>query len=499
MDLHRDLRRLMHPAVVVDGAATVQEAVAAITSAGGTAVLVRPAPDNPDSPDGAGAAGAGRYGICTDRDIRSRLLAAGLPPSTPVREIATAEAVAIDPGCDVADALLLMVENGFRHLPVIDRLGEVLGVVEDVDLLAVQSHTPLHLRRAVTRADDEPTLVALARRLPGAWIDAANAGLDAVHVSAAMSATIEAITRRAVELAVAEQPPTAPVGWLLLGSLGRREAMPASDLDSALVWTGADDDPGRRAEVAALTRQVHGMLEAGGLSEDDMGLAAGDLRVARSAGAWRAAIARWLDHAGEPDPVVYLGALCDARAAYGDEVAAPVLRDLLARGGPGPATRRLGFAALAAQPPRGVLHGGLHRGLHGGAIGRLGSLLGADRPATVDLKQDGVAPITQLARWVAFAAGSAALGTLARLAAGRDAQVISAEAHDVLAEAFGALQDARLRQQVGRLEAGLPPTDEVAVASLRPLRRRRLEELFRAVADVQDEVRASLADARGLF
>lgn len=52
-----------------------------------------------------------------------------------------------------------------------------------------------------------------------------------------------------------------------------------------------------------------------------------------------------------------------------------------------------------------------------------------------------------------------------------------------------------------RTRSGSAPdaAGKVTVASLRPLRRRRLEEVFRAVAGVQDEVRTSLTDAHGLF
>ena len=42
---------------------------------------------------------------------------------------------------------------------------------------------------------------------------------------------VDALVRRLIELAVAEQgPPPADFAWLSLGSFGRREAMPSSDV-----------------------------------------------------------------------------------------------------------------------------------------------------------------------------------------------------------------------------------------------------------------------------
>ena len=47
--------------------------------------------------------------------------------------------------------------------------------------------------------------------------------------------------RRLLELAVVGPP--VPFAWLALGSIARREAVPSSDIDSALVWYTGGEDP----------------------------------------------------------------------------------------------------------------------------------------------------------------------------------------------------------------------------------------------------------------
>ena len=64
-----------------------------------------------------------------------------------------------------------------------------------------------------------------------------DARMAAEHMAAVRSVVLDALTRRLAELAVgAAGPPPAPFTWFALGSLARREAVPSSDVDSALAW-----------------------------------------------------------------------------------------------------------------------------------------------------------------------------------------------------------------------------------------------------------------------
>lgn len=73
-------------------------------------------------------------GIFTERDVLravgSNVGAEGLH----VREAMTADPETADPGFDTEDALELMLERGFRHLPVVHD-GRVVGVVSMRDIL----------------------------------------------------------------------------------------------------------------------------------------------------------------------------------------------------------------------------------------------------------------------------------------------------------------------------------------------------------------------------
>jgi len=68
-------------------------------------------------------------GIFTERDVVFRVVARGLDPDTTrLSEVMTREPKTIAPDKAFGVAMALMHENGFRHLPVIDK-GVPIGVV----------------------------------------------------------------------------------------------------------------------------------------------------------------------------------------------------------------------------------------------------------------------------------------------------------------------------------------------------------------------------------
>lgn len=68
-------------------------------------------------------------GIFTERDLVTRVVAAGLDVDrTRVEDVMTRRPETVSVECDVAEALEVMVSNGFRHLPVMSA-GEVVGII----------------------------------------------------------------------------------------------------------------------------------------------------------------------------------------------------------------------------------------------------------------------------------------------------------------------------------------------------------------------------------
>jgi CBS domain-containing protein len=68
-------------------------------------------------------------GIFTERDLMRRVLAAGLPLSTPVSQCMTPDPVFVDEKESIRAAVRRMEEGGYRHLPVIGDTGKAVGIL----------------------------------------------------------------------------------------------------------------------------------------------------------------------------------------------------------------------------------------------------------------------------------------------------------------------------------------------------------------------------------
>jgi CBS domain-containing protein len=77
-------------------------------------------------------------GIFTERDALNRVLAAHLDPDgTTLGDVMTRDPITLDPQTPVTEALRLMSEIGFRHVPIVDQ-GEVLGIISLRDFVGVE-------------------------------------------------------------------------------------------------------------------------------------------------------------------------------------------------------------------------------------------------------------------------------------------------------------------------------------------------------------------------
>ncbi len=76
-------------------------------------------------------------GIITERDMTTRVIAAGLNPDTTLaRDIMTANPDTLGPNDKASEAIRMMREHNYRHLPVVAG-HQVVGMVSVRDLYAV--------------------------------------------------------------------------------------------------------------------------------------------------------------------------------------------------------------------------------------------------------------------------------------------------------------------------------------------------------------------------
>jgi CBS domain-containing protein len=122
--------------------ATVHEAACVMTRANCGSVLILSGPDT-------------ILGIVTERDLMTRVLAKALDPAKArVADIMTKSPQCIGPDMAVTDAVLIMIEHGFRHLPVVNAAGKILGVFSVRDAMQPEVDTAVSIAEFHAQMND---------------------------------------------------------------------------------------------------------------------------------------------------------------------------------------------------------------------------------------------------------------------------------------------------------------------------------------------------------
>jgi CBS domain-containing protein len=410
---------------------------------------------------------AGVRGIVTDRDLRNRVLAIGLDPGAPVREVMTSPALTVGADALAFEAMLEMVNRGIHHLPVVDDQGSALGVVTTTDLVRLQHSNPVYLAADIGRQTTLPGVVELARRIPPVLGELVDRDVSAADISRIMTALGDAVRRRVVALAEAELGPApAPYSWVALGSVAREEEALSADQDHALVLA----EPGHDEWFARLASRVADVLEEGGWPRCPGDVMATNPRWRVTVDEWREQFARW-SREPEPEAVLDVAIFFDMRHLFGE----PRLTEAVRRAASSYVSPRLlghlSAQALRMRPPLGFFRGFVleNEGGHG---------------ETLDIKR-GIAAVVQLARVYALGAGSTALSTRSRINAAEKAGVLDQRMAEDLRDALELMSYRRFHHQVEQFRAGARPDNHIVPADLTDRQRRHLKDAFGIVRSAQ--------------
>ena len=164
----------------------------------------------------------------------------------------------------------------------------VAGLQADHDLPTSRPSSPVVLRRAIADAQDFDQLREAARGLRTTAVSLHDAQAGPAGASAVISNLADSLTRRSIELSIRELgPPPCPFSWIALGSHGRREAVPGSDVDSAMAWDSDERDGDAKSYMLSLGSRVCEELARCGLAADKRGASAGGDLFVRPTSEWR--------------------------------------------------------------------------------------------------------------------------------------------------------------------------------------------------------------------
>lgn len=411
-------------------------------------------------------------GIITDRDLRGKVVAAGLDYQQPVRVIMSSPVQTVLSQSLCFDVLLKMLDTGIHHLAV-ERSEKIIGVITSHDIMLLQGHSPYYLFKEIRDQQQIAGLYPLANKIPEVIRGLIGEGAKAGNITQMIAILNDHILERMLTLLEQEMgKPPVPYCWLLLGSEGRREQTFKTDQDNAIIYADPEDES--QAEAAAAYFKAFAAKAIEHLVNCGYPLCPGEVMAinplwCQPLSAWKRYFERWV-HEPDPQELRYATIFFDFRPGFGEAKLAENLRTHLNQQITG---RDLFLFHLARQSMETRAPLSFFKNF---IVERNG-----EHKNHLDIKRQGLTPFVNFARVLALKFGVKETNTLARLKALMEGEWIQNELWSAASEAYELQMQQRLVHQLRQIEAGIIPDNYIDPADLSDLERRMLKEAFTVI------------------
>jgi CBS domain-containing protein len=417
-------------------------------------------------------------GMFTLHDLIPRVILAGIPLDTPMRQVMSPDPIALPSTAHAFEAALVMARHGFRHVLVADE-GRLTGVVSEKDLFSLQRVGVTQVSSAIHGAGDLDALVKASENIRQLGHNMMAQGVGAEQLTQILSTLNDLLTQRIIELECSRpQVCGHALCWLAFGSEGRLEQTLSTDQDNGIIFLVPEGSTADavRAELLPLAERINRALDACGFPLCKGEIMAMNPKWCLSLDEWKATFARWID-AGDPEALLNASIFFDFRPLHGQATLAEDLHAwLLEKTTATPRfLHQMAANALRNRPPLGLVRDFVVAS-------------GGENADTLDLKLNGTTPFVDAARLFALASGVAATGTATRLRLAGHKLGIAAGEIEAWIAAFFFLQLLRLRRQHEENEAGQVMDNRINPDTLNDLDRRILKESFRQARKVQSRL-----------
>jgi CBS domain-containing protein len=402
--------------------------------------------------------GRERIGMFTTTDLRDALLQPTPPTQLAVRDVARFDLITLPPDAELFDALLIMLRHRV-HRVLVKEGDAIVGVLSQLDLMSFMSNHSHLITLQVEQAQNVAELQVAALQVD-----------DTIKMLQRGGTRIEIISRLVSELnsqifarlwALLAPPDLVHNSCLLvMGSEGRGEQILKTDQDNALLLR----DGYRHPQLAEITHQFSAALLGFGYPPCPGNIMVTNPMWCQSLGTFRQTVGQWL-HGADPEGKMNLAIFMDARAVAGDAALLVNAREFALKLAIGSETFVGRMASAIDQFPEPA----------SGWWQRL-PLMHSREPETFDLKKIGTFPIVHGARALALKYRLEALGTVERLQALANLQVLPAALVRDLVETLRMLMALKLRNNLRQRALGQDISNLVELSSLGTLDRDQLTD-----------------------
>lgn len=418
-------------------------------------------------------ADGGMAGIITDRDLRTRFVAARLPYDTPIKDIMSTDLISVDLNDRMFEAMLKMLRHNVHHLPVLHGRRPI-GMLALSDLVRHESKNSLFVVGSIFHKNTVEELQNLRSDVRASFVRMVNEDANSRMIGSAMAVIGRSFKQRLLELAEEQLGPAPiPYCFLALGSMAREEQLIVTDQDNALILDNRFDPSVHDEYFQNLAQFVSDGLDACGYSYCKGDIMATNSEWRKPLRDWEAIFQDWIDNP-KAEALLHSSIFFDLDGVWGETKWVEQLKTQILR----EASANPRFLACMAR-------NALNRTPPLGFFKNFVMEQDGEHNNTINLKRRGTAPLADLIRIHALAVGSREQNSFERLDDIMATNILPEGSGPNLRDAMEFISMVRIRHQALDLEAGREPDNNIKPDSLSNFERRNLKDAFQIVLNAQ--------------
>lgn len=410
------------------------------------------------------------YGIVTDADLRKYILYREEENLSIISQIQTYPVISTVEGELLFNVLLLMTGQSIKHLPVLDEQGEVIGILELIDLLSHFANQSRIISVQIEKANTLEGVITASKRINSMIKTLHIKGVKSRYIAKLVSEMHKKMYAKLFELIFPEE-------WqekatlILLGSEGRGEQILKTDQDNGLIFEEGFDPEDKEVFALRFTET----LDEIGFPRCEGNVMVINPKWAKSTTAYKEDIRRWIATPSYDD-LMDMAIFFDAFAVAGNISIFKDLRDFLKE--------------QIKQHKTFLPHFVKSIESFESPLGLFSRFISSDKghKNEMDIKKGALFALIHGVRALALEHGIHKTNTTERIKALNDIGYMSKEDAGDLLETLEAINTLRLHAQLDKLEKGKPIDNYISLPTLGKLERDMLKEALKTIEQFKKRV-----------
>ncbi|MCX7737980.1 MAG: DUF294 nucleotidyltransferase-like domain-containing protein [Hydrogenothermaceae bacterium] len=404
------------------------------------------------------------YGIVTDTDLRKKVILARKSVDDPIGEIANRNIVSVKNSDFLFDGIITMMKYGIKRVIVKDDEDNLVGILNELDILTQHSNQPQFLALRVEKSKSLEDIKLISESMVNTVRILHREGIRTRHIMKFVSEINQKIFRKLFEI-LAPEDIRENTCLIIMGSEGREEQILKTDQDNGLLLKDGFNSP----LLEDFSREFKEALKKLGYPE-----CKGDVMITnpywrKSLSDYKRSIFDYVNHIN-PDNMLKLAILVDLKSVAGESELAQELKEFIFEQISDNRTFLSWFALPTIQFKTPL-------NIFGGFEAVKGE---------IDLKKGGIFPIIHGVRALSVEYKLRETNTFSRIKELSKLQIFRQEFAGELIESLEFMLTLRLRESLRKIEAKKIPDDHVGINKLSNLEKDLLKESFRVVNRFKD-------------